>query len=44
MIENEAANDDLVSADWVRDHRDEFQCDSPGYRLVDAPNETGDGN
>ena len=40
MTENEYANDVLVNADWVRDHRDEFQRDSPEYRLVEVDVDT----
>jgi thiosulfate/3-mercaptopyruvate sulfurtransferase len=40
MAENKYANDVLVSADWVRDHRDEFQRDSPEYRLVEVDVDT----
>lgn len=38
MTHNET--DELVSAEWVESHLDEFQADDPAYRLLEVNNPT----
>jgi len=40
MVDDDYANDVLVSAGWVEDHLDEFQSDDPDYRLVEVDVDT----
>ncbi|GGM76310.1 thiosulfate/3-mercaptopyruvate sulfurtransferase [Halarchaeum rubridurum] len=40
MVDDDYANDVLVSAGWVEDHLDEFQSDDPEYRLVEVDVDT----
>jgi len=40
MVDDDYANDVLVSADWVEDRLDDFQSDDPDYRLVEVDVDT----
>ncbi|WP_435099184.1 sulfurtransferase [Halarchaeum sp. P4] len=40
MVDDDYANDVLVSAGWVEDHLDEFESDDPEYRLVEVDVDT----
>ncbi|QLC33397.1 sulfurtransferase [Halarchaeum sp. CBA1220] len=40
MVDDDYANDVLVSADWVEAHLDEFESDDPEYRLVEVDVDT----
>ncbi|WP_188883310.1 sulfurtransferase [Halarchaeum grantii] len=40
MVDDDYANDVLVSADWVESHLDEFESDDPEYRLVEVDVDT----
>ncbi|GAD52565.1 thiosulfate sulfurtransferase, rhodanese [Halarchaeum acidiphilum MH1-52-1] len=40
MVDDDYANDVLVSADWVESNLDEFESDDPGYRLVEVDVDT----
>lgn len=40
MVDDDYANDVLVSAGWVEDHLDDFQSDDPDYRLVEVDVDT----
>ncbi|GGN26689.1 sulfurtransferase [Halarchaeum nitratireducens] len=40
MVDDDYANDVLVSADWVESNLDEFESDDPEYRLVEVDVDT----